>query len=135
MECQGDWIIDALAKLRKENITYLNATRVAEKDWNRKVTELSDKTLFPISDSWYMGANIPGKKREQLCVTRVRLALDLYANISLGILLVVFRCTKRNAGRCWTTASRGSRRRHQQPRLSRLKVCIAEMLDDLHAMA
>ena len=49
-----------------ENITYLNATREAEKDWNRKVTELSDKTLFPISDSWYMGANIPGKKREQL---------------------------------------------------------------------
>lgn len=66
VECQGDWIIDALAKLRKENITYLNATREAEKDWNRKVTELSDKTLFPISDSWYMGANIPGKKREQL---------------------------------------------------------------------
>jgi len=52
--------------LRKENITYLNATRDAEEEWNRKVTELSDKTLFPISDSWYMGANIPGKKREQL---------------------------------------------------------------------
>lgn len=68
VECQGDWIIDALAKLRKENITYLNATREAENDWNQKVTELSDKTLFPISDSWYMGANIPGKKREQLWV-------------------------------------------------------------------
>lgn len=54
VEVQGDWIIDALAKLRKENITYLNATREAEKDWNQKVTELSDKTLFPISDSWYM---------------------------------------------------------------------------------
>jgi len=66
VEVQGDWIIAALAKLRKENITYLNATREAEKDWHRKVTELSDKTLFPISDSWYMGANIPGKKREQL---------------------------------------------------------------------
>jgi hypothetical protein len=66
VEVQGDWIIDALAKLRKEKITYLNATRESEQDWNRKVTELSDKTLFPISDSWYMGANIPGKKREQL---------------------------------------------------------------------
>lgn len=66
VECQGDWIIDALAKLRKENITFLNATREAEEAWNTKVTELSDKTLFPISDSWYMGANIPGKKREQL---------------------------------------------------------------------
>jgi hypothetical protein len=66
VECQGDWIIDALAKMRKENITFLNATREAEEAWNQKVTELSDKTLFPISDSWYMGANIPGKKREQL---------------------------------------------------------------------
>ncbi|KAM0721163.1 hypothetical protein Q7P37_003450 [Cladosporium fusiforme] len=66
VECQGDWIIDALAKLRKEKISYLNATRDAEKEWNRKVTELSDKTLFPIADSWYMGANIPGKTREQL---------------------------------------------------------------------
>jgi len=30
------------------------------------VNRLSDATLFPLADSWYMGANIPGKKREQL---------------------------------------------------------------------
>ncbi|KAK3114675.1 hypothetical protein LTR53_006761 [Teratosphaeriaceae sp. CCFEE 6253] len=66
VEVQGDWIVDALAKLRKENITYLNATQEGEQEWRRKVTELSDKTLFPLTDSWYMGANIPGKAREQL---------------------------------------------------------------------
>lgn len=65
VECQGDWIIDALAKARKENVTYLNATRKSEEDWNKYVEELSDKTLFPVTDSWYMGANVPGKKREQ----------------------------------------------------------------------
>lgn len=54
-----------MAKARKENLTYLNATRKSEEDWNKYVQELSDKTLFPIADSWYMGANIPGKKREQ----------------------------------------------------------------------
>lgn len=66
VEVQGDWIIDAIAKMKKENITYLNATKEAEEEWRQKVTELSDKTLFPTTDSWYMGANIPGKPREQL---------------------------------------------------------------------
>jgi cyclohexanone monooxygenase len=27
------------------------------------VKELADTTLFPQTDSWYMGANIPGKPR------------------------------------------------------------------------
>ena len=28
--------------------------------------ELADATLFPRADSWYLGANIPGKPREML---------------------------------------------------------------------
>ena len=66
VECQGDWIIDTIARLRKEKIKSINATRDAEERWRKLVTELSDKTLFPGTDSWYMGANIPGKPREQL---------------------------------------------------------------------
>jgi len=65
VEVQGDWIVDAIAKCSKEGITYLNATKKAEDDWHTLITELSDKTLFPLTDSWYMGANILGKKREQ----------------------------------------------------------------------
>jgi cyclohexanone monooxygenase len=30
------------------------------------VLALADKTLFPRADSWYFGANIPGKRREML---------------------------------------------------------------------
>ena len=30
------------------------------------VAELANQTLFPRAQSWYMGANIPGKKREML---------------------------------------------------------------------
>lgn len=41
--------------MRKEKIDYLNATKESEEEWYRKVTELSEKTLFPIADSWYMG--------------------------------------------------------------------------------
>ncbi|KAK5128491.1 hypothetical protein LTR85_003159 [Meristemomyces frigidus] len=66
VEVQGDWIVDTIAKLRNENITYLNATKEGEEEWRQKVTELSEKTLFHTVDSWYMGANIPGKPREQL---------------------------------------------------------------------
>lgn len=66
VECQGDWIVDAMKKLKDEDIKYVDATREAEEEWRRKVTELSDKTLFPGTSSWYMGANVPGKPREQL---------------------------------------------------------------------
>ncbi|GAB7348873.1 hypothetical protein MBLNU459_g7574t1 [Dothideomycetes sp. NU459] len=66
VECQGDWIIDAIAKMRNEKIQSLEPTREAEEEWRQKVTELSDKTLFPGTSSWYMGANVPGKPREQL---------------------------------------------------------------------
>ena len=66
MEAQGNWIIDAIAKIRKENIKSIDATRDAEEEWRTKVKEINDKTLFPGTNSWYMGANIPGKPREQL---------------------------------------------------------------------
>lgn len=67
VECQGDWIVDAIKKLKDEGIRYCDATREAEERWRKNVTELSDKTLFPGTSSWYMGANVPGKPREQLC--------------------------------------------------------------------
>jgi cyclohexanone monooxygenase len=35
----------------------------AECKWGAHVKELADDTLFPSTDSWYMGANIPGKPR------------------------------------------------------------------------
>ena len=66
VELQGDWIFDAIKKLKDEGITYLNATREGEEEWRQLVQDLSDKTLFPTTNSWYMGANIPGKPREQL---------------------------------------------------------------------
>ena len=66
MEAQGNWIIDAIAKIKKENIKSIDATKDAEEEWRRNVKEISDKTLFPGTSSWYMGANVPGKPREQL---------------------------------------------------------------------
>jgi cation diffusion facilitator CzcD-associated flavoprotein CzcO len=69
VECQGDWIVDAITKMEANNIKSIEATKEAEQHWKRTVNELSDMTLFPQTDSWYMGANIPGKPREQLNFT------------------------------------------------------------------
>ena len=52
--------------MQKNNIKYINPTKEAEDKWRKRVTELNDATLFPGTSSWYMGANVPGKPREQL---------------------------------------------------------------------
>jgi cyclohexanone monooxygenase len=35
----------------------------AEERWSEHVREVAERTLFPLADSWYVGANIPGKPR------------------------------------------------------------------------
>jgi len=49
--------------MRREGLVRVEATREAEEEWRRKrkVTALSDVLLFPGTDSWYMGAQVPGK--------------------------------------------------------------------------
>lgn len=65
-ELHGDWIVDCVKYMRDSGLTRVEATPAAEQEWTQHVRELNDVTLFPLADSWYMGANIPGKKREQL---------------------------------------------------------------------
>ncbi len=42
------------------------ATQQAQDAWGEHVIGLVSKTLVPSADSWYMGANIPGKARKFL---------------------------------------------------------------------
>lgn len=63
IEQHVDWIGDCLAYLRAAGMTTVEATPEAEARWGAHVKELADDTLFPQTDSWYMGANIPGKPR------------------------------------------------------------------------
>jgi cation diffusion facilitator CzcD-associated flavoprotein CzcO len=65
-ELQGDFVIDCIEHMRRYNLRRIEATREAEEAWRDHVAELADATLFPRAQSWYMGANIPGKKREML---------------------------------------------------------------------
>jgi cyclohexanone monooxygenase len=57
------WISDALAYLRQRGMTRMQASREAEDRWVEHVNEAANRTLLPQANSWFLGANIPGKPR------------------------------------------------------------------------
>ena len=61
IEQHVDWITDCISKLTSGNIRSIEATKQAEDNWVAHVNELASKSLYPQANSWYMGANIPGK--------------------------------------------------------------------------
>ena len=63
IEQHVDFICDFLAYARAHEAQVIEATAEAEAQWGAHVKELADGTLFPQTDSWYMGANMPGKPR------------------------------------------------------------------------
>jgi cyclohexanone monooxygenase len=63
IEQHVDWICGCLQHLRVRGATRIEPAADAEAQWGAHVRELADATLFPQTDSWYMGANIPGKPR------------------------------------------------------------------------
>ncbi|MEW9550578.1 flavin-containing monooxygenase [Nonomuraea sp. NPDC050783] len=63
IEQHVDWIADCLARLRAGGIATIDADPAAEDAWVAHVNEVASYTLYPRADSWYMGANIPGKPR------------------------------------------------------------------------
>lgn len=65
-EVQGDWVVELLTYLRDQGVTRIEPTEEAEETWRGQVQALASMSLFPRADSWYMGANIPGKPREML---------------------------------------------------------------------
>ena len=66
VDVQGDEIFGAIRKMRLEDVSSIEKTRESEEEWRRKVAELNGKTPFPRTNTWCMGANIPGQPREQL---------------------------------------------------------------------
>jgi cyclohexanone monooxygenase len=58
-----DWIADCLHYLRDRGLTRIEAEQDAEDAWVRYNNEVADRTLYPLANSWYVGANIPGKPR------------------------------------------------------------------------
>ena len=58
-----NWIADCIDQMRASGQTSIEPTAEAEAEWGQHVVEVGDSTLYPLANSWYMGANIPGKTR------------------------------------------------------------------------
>jgi cyclohexanone monooxygenase len=63
IEQHVDWICGLLATMRLLGLTSVEAKREAQDEWVEHVNERASKTLFQLADSWYLGANVPGKPR------------------------------------------------------------------------
>ncbi|MFI9598013.1 flavin-containing monooxygenase [Nonomuraea sp. NPDC052265] len=61
IEQHVEWIADCLRDLGPHAV--IEALPDAESSWTEQVRELADFTLYAKSESWYSGANIPGKQR------------------------------------------------------------------------
>jgi cyclohexanone monooxygenase len=62
-ERQMDWIGRCLSYLHDQELGSIEATTENEEAWGAEVSTLANITLFPRTDSWWTGANIPGKPR------------------------------------------------------------------------
>ena len=58
-----DWIADCMEYLRAHGYSRIEAEEDAEDAWVQHNNEVADRTLYPLANSWYVGANIPGKPR------------------------------------------------------------------------
>ena len=63
IEQHVDWVADCVAYLRARRVASIDATVEAEDAWVDHVNAVANLTLFPSANSWYMGANVPGKPR------------------------------------------------------------------------
>jgi cyclohexanone monooxygenase len=61
IEQHVDWIADCLVYMRNSGVDAMEARKEAEDKWVAHVNEVAHATLYPQANSWYMGANIPGK--------------------------------------------------------------------------
>ena len=63
IEHQVQWIADTVADLDARSVRTLEATPEAEAAWVAHVNTVAARTIYLGCNSWYLGANIPGKPR------------------------------------------------------------------------
>ncbi len=63
IEQHVNWIADCVEYMREHDYACIEATEEAQDAWVAHVNEVANGTLFPTCNSWYLGANVPGKPR------------------------------------------------------------------------
>ena len=63
IEQHVDWVARCLEEMREGGLETIEPTALAEAGWDQHVQDCGAITLYPTANSWYMGANVPGKPR------------------------------------------------------------------------
>lgn len=65
LEQHVEWIADCLGHLREQGLRSIEASTSAQREWIDHATSIVAATVLvhPSCNSWYNGANVPGKKR------------------------------------------------------------------------
>ena len=63
IEQHVDWIGDCLTHMRQRGASVIEPTDTAESGWMQHCDDCATITLHPRANSWYVGANVPGKHR------------------------------------------------------------------------
>ena len=66
IEQNVEWVTDCIRYLREKGLKRMVPSPAAEQAWTEHVNEMAEGTLLSEADSWFFGANIPGKKRTVL---------------------------------------------------------------------
>lgn len=91
VEVQSRWIRDAINKINRQGLKFINPKQEASREWKQRINDLANATLFPKTRSTYMGGSIPGKVREFVCYAggvgnysvEIRSALDGFRGFDL----------------------------------------------------
>ena len=63
IEQHVEWISDCVQAMEARGVGVLEAAPAAQEAWVEEVNAIAGATLYPTCNSWYLGANVPGKTR------------------------------------------------------------------------
>jgi cyclohexanone monooxygenase len=63
IEQHVNWVTDCILSMNERGLTTIEADPQAEDAWVDHVNEIDGETIYPSCNSWYLGANVPGKPR------------------------------------------------------------------------
>ena len=61
IEQHVDWVVDRLIAMREAGLTTIEATGTAQAGWAQHMADCASLTLHRLANTWYTGANVPGK--------------------------------------------------------------------------
>lgn len=59
-------LVDMITSLEKQSVRSIDPQPEAQQQWVDMIDDMSKKTLFPLTNSWWNASNIAGKKIQML---------------------------------------------------------------------